>query len=116
MWNKPIAVSAVILMVMGGCNTASAQTALAAATGPVASAGRTDQLEEITVTARKVSEDARKVPASITVVSGADLAEQHITDIADLTRAVPNLSFSSQGGPGNQNIELRGISRRPRRS
>src|ERR1700676_1167678 len=69
-----------------------------------------DQLQEVVVTSEKVKEDVRKVPASISVVSAADIAELHMLDIADLTRAVPNLSFSTQGGPGNQNIELRGIS------
>ena len=69
-----------------------------------------DQLQEVVVTSEKIKEDVRRVPASISVVSAADIAELHMFDIADLTRAVPNLSFSTQGGPGNQNIELRGIS------
>lgn len=69
-----------------------------------------DQLQEVVVTAQKVTEDVRKVPASISVISAADIAELHMIEIADLTRAVPNLSFTTQGGPGNQNIELRGIS------
>ncbi|MBS0365748.1 MAG: TonB-dependent receptor [Proteobacteria bacterium] len=67
-------------------------------------------LEEVVVTAQKVTEDVRKVPASISVLSATDIADQHMSEIADLTRSVPNLSFSTQGGPGNQNIELRGIS------
>ena len=85
----------------------------AAAQGASTSQGRVDaadQLQEVIVTAEKHTEDARKVPASITVMSAQDIAEQHIVEIADLTRSVPNLSFSTQGGPGNQNIELRGIS------
>ena len=69
-----------------------------------------DQLQEVVVTAEKVKEDVRRVPASVSVVSATDIAELHMLDIADLTRAVPNLSFSTQGGTGNQNIELRGIS------
>jgi outer membrane receptor protein involved in Fe transport len=67
-------------------------------------------LEEVLVTAQKVSEDVRKVPESITVLSAAQIEARHFTELADLTRSIPNLSFSSQGGPGNQNIELRGIS------
>ena len=67
-------------------------------------------LEEVVVTAQKVTEDVRKVPESISVLSAADIEVRHFTEIADLTRSIPNLSFSSQGGPGNQNIELRGIS------
>jgi outer membrane cobalamin receptor len=75
-----------------------------------ATADQGGQLEEIVVTAEKVSQDVRKVPASISVLSAADIEERHILELADLTRSVPNLSFSTQGGPGNQNLEIRGIS------
>jgi iron complex outermembrane recepter protein len=69
-----------------------------------------NELEDIVVTAQKTSEPLSKVPISITAVSGATLADEHITDYADLARAVPNLSFSDFGGPGQSNIEIRGIS------
>jgi outer membrane receptor protein involved in Fe transport len=69
-----------------------------------------NELEDIVVTAQKTSEPLSKVPISITAVSGATLADEHITDYADLSRAVPNLSFSSGGGPGQSNIEIRGVS------
>src|ERR1700694_838187 len=69
-----------------------------------------NMLETVLVTAQKVSEDVRKVPESISVISADQIEARHLTEIADLTRSIPNLSFSSQGGPGNQNIELRGIS------
>jgi outer membrane receptor protein involved in Fe transport len=67
-------------------------------------------LAEIVVTAQKTSEVASKIPISITAVSGSELAEEHITDYADLSRAVPDLSFTSGGGPGQSNIEIRGVS------
>ena len=76
-------------------------------------AGKTEQLENIVVTATKRKEDVTKIPLSITVLSGEALEDQHITNIADLTRSVPNLSFSGGaqgGGSGLSNIELRGIS------
>ncbi len=95
---------------LGTCSLAFAQVASSSSGSAGASAASGDQLEAVIVTAEKHTEDARKVPASITVVSAGDIAEQHILEIADLTRSVPNLSFSSQGGAGNQNIELRGIS------
>jgi iron complex outermembrane receptor protein len=69
-----------------------------------------NMLETVMVTAQKVSEDVRKVPESISVISADQIEARHLTEIADLTRSIPNLSFSTQGGPGNQNIELRGIS------
>ena len=74
---------------------------------------KTQQLEDIVVTATKRKEDVTKIPLSVTVISGDALDDQHITNIADLTRSVPNLSFSGGaqgGGSGLSNIELRGIS------
>ena len=68
------------------------------------------RVEEIVVTSQKRSENVRKVPLSVTVLSGAQIKAAHITNFADLTRAVPNLSFSSQAGEGLSNLEIRGIS------
>ena len=67
-------------------------------------------IEEIVVTAQKRSETLRKVPESISVVTGLQLEEQHIDDYADLARTIPDLSFSSLGAPGLSNLEIRGIS------
>ena len=97
-------------LILGTCELAVAQSAPRGSGAAAAPSASEDQLEEVIVTAEKHTEDARKVPASITVVSAQEIAQQHIVEIADLTRSVPNLSFSTQGGAGNQNIELRGIS------
>jgi outer membrane receptor protein involved in Fe transport len=77
-----------------------------AQSGPAAA----PKIEEITVTSQKRSENVRKVPLSVTVLSGAAIRAAHIQNFADLTRAVPNLSFSSQAGEGLSNLEIRGIS------
>ncbi len=98
------------LAVLGSHSPAFAQAPVGTGSSAAPATANTAELEEVVVTAEKVKEDVRKVPASITVVSAADIADEHISEIADLTRSVPNLSFSSQGGEGNQNIELRGIS------
>ncbi len=71
---------------------------------------RGSKVEEIIVTSQKRSENVRKVPLSVTVLSGAQIKAEHITNFADLTRAVPNLSFSSQAGEGLANLEIRGVS------
>jgi iron complex outermembrane recepter protein len=71
------------------------------------------EIETIVVNATKRQEDVAKIPLSVTVIGGEALEEQHITSFADLTRSVPNLSFSGGaqgGGSGLSNIELRGIS------
>jgi outer membrane receptor protein involved in Fe transport len=62
------------------------------------------------VTAQKRSENVKDVPASISEISGDDLNTRHIVDYDDLTRAVPNVSFSSGGTEGLSNIEIRGVS------
>ncbi len=76
---------------------------------PTAAADKDPELGEIVVTAQKTSESLSKVPISISAVSGSALEDAHIADYADLSRAVPNVSFTSFGGPGQSNIEIRGI-------
>ncbi|MDP9043999.1 MAG: TonB-dependent receptor [Pseudomonadota bacterium] len=75
-----------------------------------ASAARSTALESVVITAQKRREDVRKVPLSVSVVSGDAIQENHIQDITDLTRSVPNLSFSSQAGAGLSTLEIRGVS------
>ncbi|MET0265743.1 MAG: TonB-dependent receptor [Duganella sp.] len=74
-----------------------------------------DEIEVVTVTAQKRKEDPAKVAMSISAVTGKQLQEEHIRDITDLTRVVPNISFTAASGnggagPGTSNIEIRGIS------
>src|ERR1700730_8062241 len=99
------------MLVLGGTGSSVAQISASTGRSPAsASAPDDQQLEEVLVTSQKVTEDVRRVPASISVISAAQIESLHMVELADLTRSVPNLSFTSQGGPGNQNIELRGIS------
>lgn len=67
-------------------------------------------LETVVVTSQKRLEDVRKVPLSVTAIGGEALKETQILDITDLSRNVPNVSFSSQGGAGLSTIEIRGVS------
>ena len=68
------------------------------------------QLEKLVVTAQKRTEDVRKVPLSVSVLTGEALKNNQIEDFADLSRSIPNVSFSSQAGAGLSNIEIRGVS------
>ena len=88
--------------------TAAALSSTAVATF-AAESDSSNELGEIVVTAEKTSEPLSKTPISISAVSSATLQEQHITDYQELSRAVPNLSYSSNGGPGQANIEIRGV-------
>src|SRR3954451_25278464 len=88
--------------------TALAQAAAAAAS-PAASAND-GQIATVVITAQKRKEDIRDVPLSVSVLSGEQLQQQQISTVEDLTRNVPNISFTTQGGPGLGTVEIRGVS------
>jgi outer membrane receptor protein involved in Fe transport len=74
-----------------------------------------DQITVVQVSAQKRMEDPNKVAMSISAVRGVELQAEHVNDIPDLTRVVPNVSFTAAtgnggAGPGTNNIEIRGIS------
>jgi len=85
----------------------AAATSDAASGADEAAAG---QLQEITVTAQKRTEDIKDIPFSVSALSGAQLEEHHVTDYDDLTRALPGISFQAGPGPGLDTIEIRGVS------
>lgn len=51
-------------------------------------------LQEIIVTAQKRSESLNDVPLSITAASGDQMADQGITDVADLVKVVPGFTYT----------------------
>ena len=67
-------------------------------------------LGEVIVTAQRRTEDVKEVPTSISVLGAAALENGHIGGLEDISRAVPGLSFAAGGGPGLDNIEMRGVS------
>jgi len=78
-------------------------------------AQQSDEIEVVNVTAQKRKEDPAKVAMSISAVTGSQLQAEHVRDITDLTRVVPNISFTAASGnggagPGTSNVEIRGIS------
>ena len=79
-----------------------------------AKSGRLDeqpqQIQEVVVTATRRRENARKVPVSIGVISGSEIASHHIEDYEDVTRILPGVSFAAHNGPGQDNISIRGVS------
>src|SRR5271156_1284400 len=68
----------------------------------------TGQLEEIVVTAEKRETSAEKTPISLTAVSGADILNRGLTDLASLMQSVPGVSMRSSG-PGMTEFEMRGV-------
>lgn len=70
----------------------------------------TTTLGAVMVTAQKRSEDMRKVPASISVVSSDQLDKQHVSQLSDLAGSLPGVQIDTGGTPGRTSISLRGIS------
>jgi iron complex outermembrane recepter protein len=86
----------------------NAQTTTGSPNGGVAAPDAA--LSEVIVTAERRSEDIIKVPASISVLNGATLQQDHVVNLEDISRAVPGVSFGAGGGQGLDNIEMRGVS------
>ncbi len=72
-----------------------------------------DQLEEITVTARKREENLQVTPIAVTAFSANALAERAVNNIADVGKFVPNVAFQSgsaiSGSSTSVTIFIRGI-------
>jgi iron complex outermembrane receptor protein len=86
---------------------AIAQTAPETASSASADTG----IEEVVVTARKHSESAQKTPIAIAAFSEAQVEQQQITQLKDLSMSVPGFSFQATSEDMfNGLISLRGIS------
>ncbi len=72
-------------------------------------ARRSGVLEEVVVTARKREENIQETPIAVTALSGDDLKEAGIENVADLSKSVPSLQINK--GQSNQ-IYIRGIGER----
>jgi iron complex outermembrane receptor protein len=72
-----------------------------------------DQLEEITVTARKREENLQATPIAVTAFNAAALEERAVNNITDVGKFVPNVAFQSgaaiSGSSTSVTIFIRGI-------
>ncbi|WP_256886363.1 TonB-dependent receptor [Ochrobactrum sp. BTU2] len=73
-------------------------------------AGGETVLKTITVTAAKREQEIGKVDASLTAVTGADLAERGIRTVEDLQKVFPGVSMGNRGNRIYSNVTVRGIS------
>lgn len=64
---------------------------------------------EIIITAQKREERLRDIPISVTAVTASDIANRNVTSLDQLQATVPSLRLVDIG-PGQQRIQLRGIS------
>ncbi|MFO1466088.1 MAG: TonB-dependent receptor [Steroidobacteraceae bacterium] len=92
--------------------------AAAGAFGPVGSAPvqaaeaqqQTEQLAEVTVTARRQEESLQKTPVSVTAVQGDLIEKMHLKDITRVAEFVPNLTIAPQPSSTTAtSIIIRGI-------
>ena len=67
-----------------------------------------DQLQEIIVTAQKRESTVQSTPLSITALTGQDLVDRGLTDIASIVQSVPGVSMRTSG-PGQTELEIRGL-------
>ena len=67
-------------------------------------------LEEVLITARRLSEPVRQVPLSVSVVGAAAIRTGEVDDLLSLSAHVPGLRFESMWGGANSAPVLRGQS------
>ncbi len=80
------------------------------AAGVLLSAGAAaQQLEEVTVTARKREEKLQDIPASITAITSDRLERESVSDIKDVAKLTPGLVFDLGFVPQDTRPQIRGI-------
>lgn len=67
-------------------------------------------LQDIVVTARRVSESMQDVPIAVTAISSDRIAALTMRDLMDVRKLAPGLYMSSQGSGGRVKIAIRGQS------
>lgn len=71
------------------------------------------ELEEVVVTARKREEKLQETPVSITAFTAVQLEQPGFSDLTDIGRSAPNVTFisgsGSTGGSANAQVFIRGV-------
>ncbi len=115
-----LALSAASLAVLSGPALAANTAESAAAAAPAAEAESQQQTGRITVTATRTPVLQEEAPATVTVITDQDIADQLATDIKDLVRFEPGVSvrraparfgaaIGATGRARNEDITVRGI-------
>ncbi len=68
-----------------------------AQTAPPPKAADTGEIQNVTVTTNRRAEDAQKVSASVTAVSGETLAERNVTDLSQMESLSAGFTFGRSG-------------------
>ena len=67
-------------------------------------------IEEVVVTAQRVSESIQDVPIAVTALTGQMLEDKQVITVSDLQMNAPNVSFTNTNFGGNS-LSIRGIGR-----
>jgi outer membrane cobalamin receptor len=62
------------------------------------------QLDQVTVTAERITQTIGNTPASVTVITGAELANKGARTLADALIGVSGINVQSYGGTGQKSI------------
>src|SRR6185436_14817208 len=82
-------------------------------TPPAIAANEEQMIEEIVVTATRRSESIQAVPINISAVTGSEIEQQGMTNLAELASWVPGLHVVDQGSRGTGRIIARGLNADP---
>lgn len=93
-----------------GQNTKPAAAAPSARNAPAQATGVDDTVADIVVTAQKREQRLQDVPISITAVTSEEIQARNVTSLNDLQYSVPGLSIFSSQGPGQDVIQIGGVS------
>ena len=90
-------------------STAAAVLILASSTSAFAQPTSSPDAEVVIVTAQKREENLQKVPAAVSVLSAATLANASAVNIEGITALIPSLTFNKGGTTLNSSLFLRGV-------
>ena len=97
-------ISAAVAAILGASSTA----VVFAAPADTTTATTGTELQEVTVTAERRTENLQDVPITIQAISGQQLTQLNVTTFNDLLKYTPNVTYTGNG-PGTGNIFMRGL-------
>jgi iron complex outermembrane recepter protein len=101
-----LAITALLFSVVGSAPAVAQQADTSAQPAP----DDGSQLQTVIVSAQRRSERINDVPYSISALGGQQLQDDHISNIEDITRSTPGVSFGADANPGMDTVTIRGVS------